>query len=195
MFKHFKKCDLSWCGFLCFYSIFVLLSFGFFFSLSKTLVRTNIRSFLIVPEVPREPYLFIYLSNLFFLFPRFGEFYCFVCEFLDCFPLSLQSSVKPIHWVLVLVIVFFSSEIFGCFFLILYFFPETFWVFVSSTFIISNWSNYSNFLSSHCWNLFFFHSVWNLYSSWYDEWVSSYWTSMSISWWIFEHYFMKLFFF
>lgn len=162
---------------------FAMLSLAFPFLLSfQDSDDTNAKSFVSVAEVPRE-LIYFSLSPLccsdwvIFIVPSVSSLIVFLYPF--------HSAIKLIHWVLILVIVFFSSEIFISFFhisCISFLRFCVFFSFVLSIFIIVHWSNNSNY----CWYLlFFFNWVWDLYGSLYDEWFP-------VEIWTLKHHFMQL---
>lgn len=102
-----------------FQSLFLCVFFyptSFFSSLQDS-NDINVRSLIVVPQIPESTYLIlVYLFNLFnkfrkfnFLFFRLDNFYCSIFQFTDSFLCLLHSTDEPIDWAFSFVIVFFSS--------------------------------------------------------------------------------------
>ena len=124
------------------WEIFSDYFFEYFFStLPSFLLLTNVRTFVIVPWIPKALLIFapLYFSLLF----RLADLYCFLFKFIDCFlclPYILQLS-SFIGCILFSVLKFlFMSSIFFLFLLFLpfVFFSQNFVSLVLNAFIIAS---------------------------------------------------------
>lgn len=145
--------------FFCFILFLFCLSLvSSFFSLSKTSVITNVRSY--SPRGSLGKVLFFFFRSVFSLLPRLSNFYFFASSwiiFLYPFIQLLSSSIEFQFWLLYFSVLKF---LFVSFIASVSFLRLSGFLFVPSTFIISHWSNYSNILViSLLKSLVFFHSV------------------------------------
>lgn len=147
-----------------------------FFSLIETLILKQIFCY---SQTGPQNYLLVF--SIFSLLFRLGSFYWAIFQFSDSYLCPRHYTVALIHWVFYVSYCIFQFWNFHL--VLLYIFLSLLkLLFVSSMCVIAPWDIFMMVLknpfgtssSSWYWHLWitFFHSVWDIPDSWYDQWFS-----------------------